>query len=266
MPRRDPLDLVTVVDDDDGIHDRGREFGYVQSKGARAIGVHDVGSRKGVGRVRCARSGKTETLLTKPGAYTFPRLSFQRDRLAVNVTDSGVMRTEIYDLQRPAEPIRLPMPGSMSTAWHPDGFLVLGSFTGMSWLKINDPSKLETLTPSPNVQLPMSITADGTHLVYLEAAPSLDIWTIPIHHTDGKLIAGKPEPFLKTPEFESAPSFSPDGRWLAYARGRGPKWDVFVRPFPRDDSKEINLSRGGGRVCGGWGMDANSCTGLTTID
>ena len=194
------------------------------------------------------RSGKTDTPLTKPGAYTFPRVSPHGDRLTVNVTDSGVMRTEIHDLLRRGEPIRLPFPGSMSTVWHPRGFLVLGSYTGMSWLKIDDLSKLQTLTPSPNVQLPMSFTADGTRLAYLEPGPSLDIWTMPVSDSDGKLKAGTPAPFLRTPHVESAPSFSPDDRWLAYGSGRDTKWNVYVGPYPPDVSKEINVSQTGGRI------------------
>ena len=195
------------------------------------------------------RGGQIEPLLTKPGAYTFPRLSPDGQRLAINVTDSGVLRTEIYDLRRPETPTRLPFaPGSMSTVWHPDGFLVLGSLTGMSWMKADDMSKLETLTRTANVQIPWSFTADGRRLAYAEASPSLDLWTIPVSHSAGKFTAGEPELFLRTPYYESAPSFSPDGRWLVYGWGPYGKWDVYVRPFPPDDSKEIKVSEGGGRI------------------
>ena len=196
------------------------------------------------------RGGKIEPLLTKPGAYTFPRLSPDGQRLAISVTDGGVLRTEIYDLRRLEEPQRLSFtPGSMSTVWHPDGFLVLGSLAGMSWMKADDMSKLETLTRSPNVQIPWSFNADGTRLAYAEASPSLDLWTITVSHSAGKLTAGeKPELFQKTPYFESFPSFSPDGRWLAYGWGPNSKWDVYVRRFPPDASKEIKVSQGGGRI------------------
>jgi serine/threonine-protein kinase len=194
------------------------------------------------------RGGGVEPLMNKPGAYTFPRLSLDGQRLAINVTDSGVPRTEIYDRQL-ERTTRLPFaPGSMSPVWHPGGFLVLGSRTGMSWMKADDMSKLETLTPTPSVQIPSSFTTDGTRLAYAEASPSLDLWTIPVSHSGGKLIAGKPEPFLRTPYYESHPSFSPDGEWLAYGSGQYGIWDVYVRPFPLDDSKEIKISEGGGRI------------------
>jgi hypothetical protein len=197
------------------------------------------------------RGGGIEPLLTKPGAYTFPRLSRDGQRLAINVTDSGVGRIDVYEGRRLEQTRRPPFaPGSISPVWHRDGFLVLGSRTGMSWMKTDDMSKVEPLTQASNVQIPWSFTADGTRLAYLQGSPSsfLDLWTVPVSHSAGKLIAGRPEPFLETPYVESAPSFSPDGRWLAYGWGRKGIWEVYVRPFPPDGSTEIKVSQGGGRI------------------
>jgi Tol biopolymer transport system component len=195
------------------------------------------------------RGGGIDPLTMTPGPYTFPRVSPDGERLAINVSDGGVLRTEIHDLRSGAAPTRLPFtPGRMSTVWHPDGFLVLGSLTGMSWMTADDPSKLAALTESSNVQIPWSFTADGTRLAYAETSPSLDLWTVPIGHHEGTLTAGTPELFLRTPYFEGAPSFSPDGRWMAYGWGPGSKWNVYVRPFPPDGSKEIQISPNGGRI------------------
>lgn len=198
-----------------------------------------------------ARGGGIEPLLTKPGAYTFPRLSNDGQRLAINVTDSGVGRIDVYDPGR-QQTTRLPFaPGSMSPVWHRDGFLVAGSRTGMSWMNTDDMSKVETLTTASGAQIPWSFTVDGTRLAYLEASSAsfLDLWTIPISHSGGTLTAGKPELFVQTPYVEGAPSFSPDGRWVAY--GWGPpkgSWNVYVRPFPADGSEGIAVSKGGGRI------------------
>jgi serine/threonine-protein kinase len=56
---------------------------------------------------------------------------------------------------------------------------------------------------------------------------------------------GKPAVFLNSPFYESAPMFSPDGRWLAYQSTESGRLDVYVQPFPGPGSKWL-VSTGGG--------------------
>ena len=59
---------------------------------------------------------------------------------------------------------------------------------------------------------------------------------------------GAAEPFLVgTNAFEAYPSFSPDGRWLAYSSNETGRFEVYVRRFP-DDGKPVRVTNGGGRV------------------
>ena len=44
-----------------------------------------------------------------------------------------------------------------------------------------------------------------------------EIRTVPVESASGQLRAGKSEGFLKTPTISTFATFSPDGRWLAYA-------------------------------------------------
>src|SRR6185436_14635137 len=48
----------------------------------------------------------------------------------------------------------------------------------------------------------------------------------------GQLRARKPEQFLKSNFVNTEPSFSPDGRWLAYRSAESGKAEVYVRAFP----------------------------------
>ena len=50
------------------------------------------------------------------------------------------------------------------------------------------------------------------------------IWTLPI---DGN---GEPEPFLEIAA--NYPSFSPDGKWIAYSSEESGRFEVYVRPYP----------------------------------
>jgi Tol biopolymer transport system component len=196
-------------------------------------------------------SGKVEPLLAKPGDYSFPRLSPDGRLLALGVAEGGTLSTVVYDrrLERTA---RLPpAPGILSGVFTPDGrYLVLGSARGLFWTRTDDFAKLEPLVRSDTYQVPWSFSADGRHLGYHSLSPrtAFDVWTVPIEASDGALRAGEPELFLQTPFFETYPSFSPDGRWLAYASGEYGTWGVYVRPFPRRDTAAVRVSVGGGRM------------------
>jgi eukaryotic-like serine/threonine-protein kinase len=70
---------------------------------------------------------------------------------------------------------------------------------------------------------------------------------VPVESTDAGLRAGDPTPFRRTPAFEVYPSFSPDGRWIAYGSNESGSWEVYVRAFP-DDGHQVQLSVRGGRI------------------
>jgi WD40-like Beta Propeller Repeat len=62
---------------------------------------------------------------------------------------------------------------------------------------------------------------------------------------------GTPEPFLKSSFADQAPSFSPDGRWLAYHSNESGSNEVFVRAFPPPSSRhggKWQISNRGGTV------------------
>jgi len=70
-------------------------------------------------------------------------------------------------------------------------------------------------------------------VLFSQAGPQrLDLWTVPVERDGNGLNAGKPELFLQTPQDETDPSFSSDGRWLAYASNETGKYQVYVRAFP----------------------------------
>ncbi len=72
-----------------------------------------------------------------------------------------------------------------------------------------------------------------------------DLWTVPLESDGAGLRAGKPEVFLQTPADERNPSFSPDGRWLAYTSNESGTFQVYVRAFP-DKGGKLQISNSGG--------------------
>ena len=196
-------------------------------------------------------SGETQPLRAKPGEYTFPRLSSDARRLAFALTESGVTNIWVTDLHDDRKVRLNAAAGEFSPTWTHDGrILVLGSRKGLHWIDAAGSSEAAPLTTSSAVQVPWSFSADGTRLAFHELAPGtgFDLWTVPITRTERGLAAGKPEPFLRTPAYETYPTFSPDGRWIAYGSGAYGRWDVYVRPFPDDGRGEVRVSESGGRI------------------
>jgi len=72
-----------------------------------------------------------------------------------------------------------------------------------------------------------------------------DIWTVAVESDAAGLRAGKPEPYLQTPFDERQPSFSPDGRWMAYTSNESGGYQVYVRAFP-DKGGKWQISNSGG--------------------
>jgi serine/threonine-protein kinase len=55
----------------------------------------------------------------------------------------------------------------------------------------------------------------------------------------------KAQPFLQTPFNESAPRFSPDGRWLAYISDESGRYEIYVQPYPGPGGKWQISTEGG---------------------
>jgi len=119
----------------------------------------------------------------------------------------------------------------------------------MSVIRSDGAGKQQLLTPSKTVQLPWSFAPDGKRLAFFElgSGTGYDLWTVALESDSAGLRAGKPEVFLQTPAAELSPSFSPDGRWMAYYSNESGINQVYVRAFP-DKSGKWQISNSGGSL------------------
>ena len=87
--------------------------------------------------------------------------------------------------------------------------------------------------PGKDIKVPGSFAPDGKRLAYHDfGGAKAQIWTVPVENRNGLLKAGEPQQFLKTCFTEQDPTFSPDGRWLAYSSTESGRNEVYVRAFP----------------------------------
>jgi serine/threonine-protein kinase len=185
-----------------------------------------------------------QPLLTKPDAYQHPSLSPVGSKLAINTSDIWVYEWQRDTMTR----LTFGPTASIYPIWSPDGrYIVYGALGGMFWTRSDGAGKPQPLTRSKNIQLPWSFTPDGKRLAFNELNPdtSYDLWTVALESDGAGLRAGKPEVFLQTPSDERHPSFSPDGRWMAYSSTESGSFQVYVRAFP-DKGGKWQISNSGG--------------------
>lgn len=227
-------------------------FGYADLDFAQT-GLFVYRKDQGGGTVAVAwldSKGHAAPLLKKPGHFLWPRLHTDGNRLALSATESGESKIAIYDISS-GQFTQLSSPsGPAFTAWSPNSrYLILGGSKGLYWTSADHPQQLRPLTHSAHVQTPWSFTPDGTRLAFHELSPTtgFDLWTVPLRESSDGLTAGTPEPFLRTPAFETYAAFSPDGRWIAYGANETGTWEVYVRAFP-DNGTKVQVSTAGGRI------------------
>jgi serine/threonine-protein kinase len=204
----------------------------------------------GGGQMTVARltSGGTSALLADPAHYQWPRLSPDGERLAIGKLEGGDFDIWIHDLAT-ATGTRLVR--GATPIWTPDGRFVLFENTplGLFAQRVDGASPAERLVSGAGRLIPWSFNADGTRLAYLafDDDTGADIWTVSVTNEHGTLRAGQPAVFRRTKTYEIYPTFSPDGRWLAYGSNESGSWEVYVRSFP-DDGNQVRVSSRGGRV------------------
>jgi hypothetical protein len=207
------------------------------------------------------QTGHVAPFFNRPDSYLFPRFSPEARKAYLATTDAGVgeagavggsgTTTSILD---PAwdRMTRVAVPRGLSGGFTNDGrYIVIGSMNGLHWARTDDPSRVETLlTGAATIQVPSSFSTDGKYLAYhaLNPATAFDLWTVRITESAGRLSADNPELFLRTSSHETYPSFSPDGRWIAYGSGQYGPWEIYVQPFPKTNGQETKVSDGGGRI------------------
>jgi serine/threonine protein kinase len=195
-------------------------------------------------------SGKTQPLLDRSGVFQHPRFSPDGEHLAVRSDDRSGVGIWIYDLRRDTLAPLAVDPTASHPVWTPDGkYVVYGTSHGLFSVRADGGDKPKALTQSKDAQYPASFTGDGKRLAFFQfvqqATQGPDIWTLSVERDENGLKAGTSEAFLQTPAAERDPSFSPDGRWLAYASDESGMYEVYVRAFP-DKGGRWQISSGGG--------------------
>jgi Tol biopolymer transport system component len=189
------------------------------------------------------RNGTEQSLAAPSRAYQAPRLSPDGRRLALEIDD----QVWLFDFSRETL-TRLTFEGSNGNpSWTPDGKRIAfqSDENNLFWQLADGSGERERLTTNESAQnsnawSPDSWSPDGQSLAFTELDPTTgrDIWVL-------RLSDRTPQPFLRTPSNESAPRFSPDGRWLAYVSDESGRYEVYLQPYPGPGGKRQISTEGG---------------------
>ncbi len=217
------------------------------------------------------RQGREEAIKAPARAYLSARLSPDGTRVALDIGDQE-NDIWVWDLARQTLTRLTSDPGiDQRPVWTPDGRRILFSSTrggqsNLHWQAADgSTTTVERLTTSTNPQVPSSISADGTRVVFTEvgkapldinllildgpsAGPRSNSGVLPSPQGSGEpgRSLGEVRPLIQTTFSETDGEISPDSRWLAYASNESGQYQVYVRPFPTVDEGRWQVSTGGG--------------------
>jgi serine/threonine protein kinase/Tol biopolymer transport system component len=189
-----------------------------------------------------ALTGRISYLSNAAAYFNTVRSSPDGKRLVVDLVENGNLDVWVY------EPGRNTINRLTSThgtdawpVWTPDGkYLIFGSarhggVENLYCMRADGAGEPFRLLESANLQVPESVSLDGTQLIYQEktAQTGADVWTVRIADlASGRPKVGRPERLLGTEADERDAEISPDGRWLAYRSTESGNLHVYVRRFP----------------------------------
>jgi serine/threonine-protein kinase len=183
-------------------------------------------------------TGVPGPLLDKPAEYVgIPRVSPDGKRIAVAIQDGANQDIWVYDSDR-AVMTRLTVGGGRfsNPVWSRDGrYVIFGELGfGLRWSRADGAGQPQVLLAAKSIQLPTSVSQDGTRLAYFQPEGNPQIWTVPISRDGDGLKAGVPARFLTTKYSDSDAVVSLDGHWVAYTSNESGKPEVYVRALAAD--------------------------------
>jgi len=239
-------DVAPVAENVDFLSSLGIAGFSVSSNGVLAYHASDSTAQL----IWINRAGVPTGTVAGVASYQSVRLSPDGKRLAFDLAELRTNATDVhvFDLTRGTDTRVTSAAGSESAPiWSPDGRRLVFAWDKdtapyLHQLVLDSGAAAEPLVlPSGAVHIPGDWHPDGMRIAYekTDSVTASDVWILPL---TGERT---PTAFVKTRFNETAPRFSPDGRWIAYVSDEAGERDVYVRPFP-GQGEAHRISTGGG--------------------
>ncbi len=195
------------------------------------------------------RQGNEEALPIEPGTYSYPRLSPDGTRVALDDWNAE-NDLWVWDLAQETRTRLTVGEGGHYPVWTADGGrIVYDDLAGnIYWKAANNTGVPAVVSTAPGTEgseppSPYFFSRDGTALVFRDQSnPDTRDNIGMIALEDG----AEPVWLLDDSFNERNAELSPDGRWMAYQSDESGQWEIYVRPFPNVDDDRITVSNAGG--------------------
>jgi serine/threonine protein kinase/Tol biopolymer transport system component len=200
------------------------------------------------------RGGTTEPLITARTDWSNPQVSPDGKQIAFDISDGKQTDIWLQNLTT-GQSSRLTFDPSddEKPVWTPDSKRITFTSTrrgaaNLYWQNADGTGTAERLAESPYAQSAASWHPNGRLLAYHEVHPATrgEVLILAVNGSPSGWRIGRPQALVSGPANETEPTFSPDGRWLAYQSNETGRAEVFVRTFEGGSGK-WQISNGGGR-------------------
>lgn len=191
--------------------------------------------------------GNSETIPIQSGNYTNPRLSPDGEKVALTRIENGdVSNVWVYELGPNILGKRTFSDSASRAIWSADSNKLFyhnsTSLRGDIWRINADGTGQQELVFNGLGRAQHVVTGEGRLLIIEGPGNASDISSLRL--SDDVWVR---ESVLESDYDLSAPSVSPDGRWLVYVSAETGQPEVYVRPYPNVNERRWQVSSQGGR-------------------
>jgi serine/threonine-protein kinase len=174
--------------------------------------------------------------------YAYARLSPDGTRIALDIREQDE-NIWIYDIARQTM-ARLTSGRAYNRGpiWSPDGTRIAFASARAGgqqvfWTNVDGSAGVERLTTGGTGDFPTAFDPSGSRVVF-----NLNATDIAIVDINNRMT----RPLVQTPFVELNGVVSPDGRWVAYQSNESGRAEIYLRPYPDVQRRQIAVSTGGG--------------------